>query len=216
MIKVLIVDDMKILRECLKLALESERKFEVVGCAGNGHEAIEFSVTYNPDVILMDLNMPICSGQEAIKAIKAVNKKVKILVLSSDDNGKSMKTAFRNGADGYVLKDIGSDELYQAIISAYNGRKYITLSAFSCGADLEIIGAEGDEIECPDYHIKLTSRERDVLSLIVEGMTNEEIAETLAISAGRARNIVTDLITKYMVNNRTQLAVIAVKNSLSK
>ena len=168
----------------MKLALEGKRNFEVVGCAGNGYEAIEVSQASNPDVILMDLNMPIYSGQEAIKAIKAVNKSVKILVLSSDDNAKSMKVAFENGADGYVLKDIGSEELYNVIINAYNGKKYVTPSAFNYSENLETIETKDDAIIAGNDRISLTPREKEVLSLVVEGMTNEEIANSLGIRRG--------------------------------
>ena len=209
MIRILIADDIKILRECLSIAIGNEPGFEVVGCAGDGKEAIELSLKSDPDVILMDLNMPVCTGYDAIREIKRQNPEIKILVLTVEDEEKNMADAFKCGADGYVMKDIGHKELTGAIMSAYNGVKYMNEGAFSIGSET----VRADEKRHGDIYLQVnfTAREKEVLSLVTEGMTNEEIAEVLGISAGRVRNIVADLIAKCMVKNRTQLAVIAIK-----
>jgi DNA-binding NarL/FixJ family response regulator len=124
MIKVLIVDDIKILRECLRLAIEKEDRFNVVGTAADGKEAVEMTARLEPDIILMDLYMPVYSGYAAIKDIKAMRSKAKILVLTVDGNEKNIAQAFKDGADGYILKDICPEELSQAMLYTYNGIEY--------------------------------------------------------------------------------------------
>ncbi len=208
MIKVLIVDDMVILRECLKLVIGQNSELEVVGCAGDGREAIDLCSKLKPDVILMDLNMPVYSGHDAILEIKKLNLDTKILVLSVDGDERNVATAFKNGADGYVLKDIVPEELFAVIKKAFAGEKYIREFAFYIKREWNpwtiSIGNEHK------FSIELTEREKEVLDLVIQGMTNEEIGEAIAMSAGRARNIVAELISKFMVKNRTQLAVMAV------
>jgi len=209
MIRVLIVDDMKLLRECLRLAIEQEDEFEVVGCAGDGREAVEMALRYNPDIILMDLNMPVYSGYEAIKDIKSLRNHIKILVLTVEGDKKNIAQAFLNGADGYVMKDICTEALSAAISNTYQGVPCIQDSAFNlCGG--EVASAEPRQYGSLDLKVNFTVREKEVLELVLEGLTNEQISDVLGISVGRARNIVTELISKCMVKNRTQLAVMAV------
>jgi DNA-binding NarL/FixJ family response regulator len=208
-IKVLIVDDIRILRECLSLAIEKQDEFEVVGCAADGKQAVEMTLRLNPDIVLMDLYMPVYSGCDAIRDIKAKRHKAKILVLTVDGNEKNIAQAFINGADGYILKDICPEELAEVMLSAYNGLDYIHESAFNIRSIR--LSADPPGTDNPNAQLRFTAREKEVLELVIEGMTNEEISEILGISVGRTRNIVTDLISKSMVKNRKQLAVIAVK-----
>lgn len=213
MIKVLIVDDMKILRECLRMVIEQEDEYEVVGCAADGKEAVEMSRKFVPDVILMDLNMPIYSGHDAIKDIKAFDDRIKILVLSVEGDEANITKAFQNGADGYVLKDIAPKELSVVMKKTFYGEKYVLENAFSVGT--EIIKINKNQFNESIYlKVEFTAREKEVMGLVMVGMTNDEIADSLGISAGRARNIVAELIAKCMVKNRTQLAVMAVKISM--
>ncbi|MDD3394341.1 MAG: response regulator transcription factor [Anaerotignum sp.] len=214
MIKVLIVDDMIILRECLKLVIGQDSGLEVVGCAGDGKEAVDLSLRLKPDVILMDLNMPVYSGHDAILDIKKLDSNVKILVLSVEGDERNVTKAFKNGADGYVLKDIVPEELFAVIKKASAGEKYIHEFAFYMGKE----GMPSAISVCTEhkFSVELTDREKEVLDLVVQGMTNEEIGEAIAMSAGRARNIVAELISKFMVKNRTQLAVMAVTIQMSR
>lgn len=213
MIKVLIVDDMKILRECLQMVIDQDAELEVIGGAGDGMEAVEQSLKHRPDVVLMDLKMPVYNGFQAIIDIKAYDPAIKILVLSTEENEKSIITAFTNGADGYVLKDIAPDELSKIIKKVFNGEKYVHESGFSVGLEM-IKGNQYNLSGSNCMRFDFTEREKEVLELVMEGLTNEEIAEGLGISTGRARNIVTDLISKCMVKNRTQLAVIIAKRKM--
>lgn len=212
MISILIVDDMKLLRETLKFIFEKDEEFNVIGTAENGIQAVEMYINLSPDIVLMDLNMPIYSGYEAIKDIKKINKNSKILVLTVEGDDKSIYQAFVNGADGYVLKDIGAKDLFEVIKNTYNGEKYAIDCAFYYGNE-QINGLSFDNVDRKESK-ELTSREREVLKLLITGLTNEEIAEILGISTGRTKNIVADLIAKCMVKNRTQLAVTAVKTDL--
>lgn len=211
-IKVLIVDDMVILRECLKLVIGQDTELEVVACAGDGREAVNMCLEFKPDVILMDLNMPVYSGHDAIVEIKKLNTDTKILVLSVDGDERNVATALKNGADGYVLKDILPEELFSVIKKAFAGEKYIHEFAFYIKRE-EV--STTFSTRYGQYSVELTEREKEVLDLVVQGMTNEEIGEAIGMSAGRARNIVAELISKFMVKNRTQLAVMAVTTQMS-
>lgn len=215
MVKVLIVDDMRIARDCMKMAIESNSNFEVVGCACNGLEAIEMCEKYNPDIILMDIIMPKLNGIDAIIRIKNQNKKVKILVLSSVGDEENIINSIKNGADGYVLKDIGIEELILAIESINKGLSFIHKNAYSIIIMNSSQNSNKIDIEKQQkinrIFDELTNRERSVFKLLAEGMSNEEMAVTLDISEGRVRNVVSSLISKFMFESRTQLAVTAVK-----
>ncbi|MGE5628748.1 MAG: response regulator [Solirubrobacterales bacterium] len=211
MVKVLIVDDMIILSECLRIAINQDPELDVVGCAADGKKAVEMSIELQPDIILMDLNMPVYSGNDAIIDIKRIKPEVKIIVLSVDVSERSITNAFINGADGYVLKNIAPKELIVTIKKAVAGERYIQDSAFHINRE----SASLIESNLP-VKVEITDREMEVLELVMQGMTNDEIADYVGISTGRARNIVTNLITKYMVKNRTQLAVMAATLKLCK
>lgn len=217
MIKILIVDDMRIVRECIKMIIEKNSDFKVVGCACNGIEAIEMCQKYKPDVILMDVIMPELNGIDAMVRIKEQDKKVKILILSSIGDEDNVIKSIKNGADGYVLKDIGVEELILAIECINKGLSFVHKNAYSisllnspnAGESNKLNSEKQEKIN--EIYNELTNREKSVLELVAEGMANEEIASTLRISEGRARNVVSSLISKFMLSNRTQLAITAVK-----
>lgn len=198
MIKILIADDIQILRDCLKLTIEKDKDFFVVGCASNGKEAVEMAVKTCPHIVLMDLNMPQYSGYEAIKEIKKIDENIKIIVLTVEEDETSVAEAIENGADDYLFKNIAYEDL-SFILRDVNKKRY------------KEINIEDIYSNCKKYRvnskIQFTQREREVLKLVVKGLTNEEIARILDISVGRARNIVAELMNKSMVKNRTQLAI---------
>lgn len=212
MIKILIVDDMRIMRECIKIIIEKDGDFEVVGCACNGLEAIEMLKKYKPDIILMDLIMPELNGIDTIIKIREENKKVKILVLSLRGNEANIINSIKNGADGYVLKDIGVEELILAIKCINKGLSFVHKNAYNFNNTNESNKIDsGKQQRMNNIYNELTNREKSVLELVSEGRSNEEIATVLNVSEGRVRNVVSSLISKFMLNNRTQLAVTAVK-----
>ena len=198
MIKILIADDMKILRDCLKLTIEKDKEFFVVGCASNGKEAVEMVMKTSPHIVLMDLNMPEYSGYDAIKEIKKMDESIKIVVLTVEDDESNVVEALENGADDYIFKNIAYEDL-SFILREINGNRTTRL-------ELEDIYKSGSNYRL-NSKIKFTQREKEVLKLVIQGMTNEEIARILDISVGRARNIVADMMNKSMVKNRTQLAI---------
>lgn len=206
MIKVLIVDDMELLRDSFKMIIETDDELSVIGTSSNGMEALHMYVDLNPDIVLMDLNMPVYSGFDSIKDIKNINKDSKILVLTVEDEESSIYKAFSYGADGYIFKSIGGKDLLEIIKKTYSGEKFIMEKAF-CFADIEV------EYAVQNMGGELTQREKEVFKLVSLGLTNEQIASRLGISSGRIKNVVADLISKFMVQNRTQLAIIAIKNS---
>ena len=215
MIKILIADDMKIIRDCIKIIIEKNSDFEVIGCACNGLEAIEMCEKYKPDIILMDIMMPELNGIDAIIKIKKENKNVKILVLSSVGDEDNIIKSIKNGADGYVLKDIGVEELILAIQCINKGLSFVHKNAYSFNmlnntCESRKINYEKQQTTHNIYS-ELTNREKSVLELVAEGMSNEEISTVLNISEGRIRNVVSSLISKFMLNNRTQLAITAIK-----
>lgn len=211
-IKILIVDDIRIIRECIKVAIEKNSDFEVVGCTCNGVEAIEMCKKYKPDIILMDIIMPELNGIETIIKIRGENKKVKILVLSLRGGEDNIINSIKNGADGYVPKDIGVEELILAIKCINKGLRFVHTNVYNVNIlnNTNKIDLEKKQMINSIYN-ELTKREKSVLELVVEGRSNEEIATVLNISEGRVRNVVSILISKFMLNNRTQLAVTAVK-----
>lgn len=217
MIRILIVDDMRIVRECIKMIIEKNSDFQVVGCACNGIEAIEMCEKYKPDVILMDIIMPELNGIDAIIKIKEQNQKVKILVLSSIGDEANVIKSIKNGADGYVLKDIGVEELILAIECINKGLSFVHKNVYSISLLNNVNAGESNKINSEEQqkvnniYNELTNREKSVFELVAEGMANEEIASTLGISEGRVRNVVSSLISKFMLSSRTQLAITAVK-----
>lgn len=216
--RVLIVDDIKILRDCLKIVIERNSDFKVIGCAGDGIEAYEMAVKHKPDVILMDIMMPKGDGIEATRMIKNQLNDTKILILTTLGDEENVMKAMKCGADGYVLKEINGDELILAINSVKSGLRFIHKNAYSIETKTQFIKDKKSDNEIKDYKdrgsVQLTSRECDVVRLVAQGLTNEEISNSLNISVGRVRNIVTETISKLMLKNRTQLAIYAVKNLL--
>ena len=215
MVKILIVDDMIVARECMKMIIEKNSDFDVVGCACNGLEAIEMCEKYKPDIILMDDIMPKLNGIEAIIKIKEKNKKVKILVLSSIGDEDNIINSIKNGADGYALKNIEVEELILAIKCINKGLSFVHKNVYSINmsnnmGEYSKIKSEKEQ-NTKNIYNELTNREKSVLELVAEGMSNEEIALVLKISEGRVRNVVSSLISKFMLNSRTQLAITAVK-----
>lgn len=214
--KILLADDIKLLCDCLKIAIERNSDFEVVSCVSNGIDAYEMAKKEKPDVVLMDIMMPKCDGIEATKKIKKELSEVKILILTTLGDEENVMKAMEAGADGYVLKDISGDELISAINSVKMGLNFIHKNAYSIGKTQQNkennMEASESEKLLKNISLKITNREHQVIELIAEGLTNEEISNILGISVGRVRNIVTELIAKLMLKNRTQLAIYAVKN----
>ena len=210
-VRVLICDDQEEVREGLRAILGSVPGLEVVGVVANGAEAVEAVGKLTPDVVLMDLNMPIKNGVQATREIAIGHPDVKVLVLTTYDAEEWVVDAIRAGAGGYMLKDAPRDQLVAAIRGTAAGRTHVDPGV---AGDLFAMVATTDSGPTTTVGDNLTERERDVLRLVGQGMSNAEIAERLFLSEGTVRNYVSAVLAKLQVADRTQAAVLAVKHGL--
>lgn len=209
-IKILIADDHSMVREGLKQLIELEDDIEVVGQAGNGLEAIDKIKECNPDILLLDINMPKMNGLEVIQYMSDNNIATKTILLTIHNEVEYLYKAFEIGVQGYVLKDSESDVLIKAIRTIYDGESYIQPNMASLLFKRMNSSREKDQLGVN----KLTKREIQVLKLITEGMLNKEIAHNLCISEKTVKNHVSNIFKKINVSDRTQAAVYAIKNNL--
>lgn len=203
-IRVLIVDDHGIVREGLKMYLAADGDLEVVGEASNGAEAVEECRHLQPDVVLMDLVMPVMDGAAATARIKEQWPTVQVIALTSFAADDLVQRALDAGAISYLLKDTRPDALRPAVRDAYAGRGTIDSKALQA-----VIRRQND------VGGDLTKREREVLKLIVQGLTNEEIGERLFLSQSTVRLHVSNVLMKLNAPNRTSAAVMAVERRLA-
>ena len=205
LIRVLIADDHYVVRQGLAALLAPRNGMEVVGEAANGREAVELARTLQPDVILMDMIMPEMNGPEAIALIKRENPKARILVLTSFGEAKQISAAIQAGALGYLLKDSSPDDLLHAIRSVYRGNLVLPQDLALALMQPRPAAAALDQ---------LTERETDVLKLLAQGQSNQEIARNLSISATTVRSHVSMILMKLDVSNRTQAVLVAQERHL--
>ena len=209
--RVLICDDQDIVRDGLELLLKLESDIEVVGIATDGAEAVEMVEKEKPDLVLMDLKMPVMNGVDATREIKAKWPSVKVLVLTTYGTDEWVFDAIRAGASGYLLKDAPREGVLSAIRGTVEGKTYV---------DPSIAGKLLNEVSSvkkkPATLItsKLTEREVEVLTLVARGLSNGDIAKKLFLSEGTVRNHVSSIVAKLGVSDRTQAALIAVQHGL--
>jgi DNA-binding NarL/FixJ family response regulator len=211
-IKILIVDDQIILRESLKFVIEQAHDIEIVGCAGDGNEALKLCELCSPDLVLMDIVMPVCDGVEGTRLIKAKYPQIKVIILTTFDDDQNITKAMQNGADGYILKDLEPPELITVIKNTVKGLRVIHQNVFE--TMVKQFNTTANETTDAKLNINLTEKEISIIKLVVKGKGNREIAETIGLSEGRVKNIITEILSKLELEDRTQLAVFAVKNKL--
>jgi NarL family two-component system response regulator LiaR len=205
-IRVLIVDDHPMVRKGLSLFLRAFDDLELAGEAENGADAIQRCGELMPDVVLMDLVMPDMDGIDAIRNICQKRPQVKVIALTSFKEGTRIKNALEAGAIGYLTKDISAEELAWAIRSANSGRA--TLSADATQALVQ------DTQQPPAPGSDLTEREREVLALLVEGLTNSQIAGKLGVSPSTIKSHVSNILSKLGVSSRTEAVTLAFRHNL--
>ena len=204
-IRILIVDDHSVVRQGLRMFLSLDPELEVTGEASNGQEAIEMVKLLNPDVVLMDLLMPVMDGITATEIIRSNHKETEVIALTSVLEDASVVNAVRAGAIGYLLKDTQADELCRAIKAAAAGQ--VQLSPRAAERLMR-------EIRAPESPEKLTERETDVLRLLATGKANKEIAVEMHISETTVKTHVSNILMKLGVPSRTQAALYAVRIGL--
>ncbi|WP_352420714.1 response regulator transcription factor [Proteiniborus sp.] len=207
MIKVLIVDDQSLIREGLNMMLSLYSNISIVGEATSGKDAIEFLKEKEVDLILMDIRMPIMDGVEATKVIKEKYSQTKVLILTTFNEDEYIIQGLKNGADGYLLKDISSEELVKAIQTVYEGNILLQPDVAKKIVNSMEENATNKNIK-RDSLKELTRREKEIALLIGEGKSNKEIAETLFITEGTVKNHITKILDKLDLRDRTQLALI--------
>jgi DNA-binding NarL/FixJ family response regulator len=209
--KIIICDDQDIVRDGLELLLKLEADIEIVGIATDGAEAVEMAIREKPDLVLMDLKMPVMNGVDATREIRAKCPSVKVLVLTTYGTDEWVFDAIRAGASGYLLKDAPREGVLSAIRGTVEGKTYVDPSIAG-----KILGEVSGTKKKPATLItsKLSEREAEVLSLLAKGLSNEDIAKQLFLSEGTVRNHVSSVVAKLGVTDRTQAALIAVQHGL--
>lgn len=210
-IRVLVVDDQRLMRAGIVSLLEIQDGIEVVGQAANGEEAIELSLALQPDVVLMDVRMPVMDGIAATEQICRQHPDCHVLMLTTFDDEEYIVDALQVGASGYLLKNIPANDLAQAIQAVHRGIYQLDSAVAS-----KIVGALNTRKDntSSTSNIDLTAREVDVLRLIAEGATNKEIAEKLFISEGTVKNHISNMLNRLGLRDRTQAAIYARENGL--
>jgi DNA-binding NarL/FixJ family response regulator len=208
-IRLLLVDDQMIIRQGLKSLLEAKPDLEVIGEAENGQQAIAQVEALHPDVVLMDVRMPVMDGVAATRRICQQFSHTKVLVLTTFDDDDYVSQAIRAGAQGYLLKDTHSDDLAAAIRAVYKGYTQMGpgLLEKAIAPPPPLLPTHPDHL--PAELAGLTAREREVLCLIVAGASNREIAESLFISERTVKNHMTRILSQLNVRDRTQAAMLA-------
>ncbi|MCI8772568.1 MAG: response regulator transcription factor [Lachnospiraceae bacterium] len=210
-IKVMIADDHNLMREGIKQLLELDGNIKVIAEAGDGVECLEKLKEYNPDILLLDINMPEKNGIEVLKTLKEDKLDVKVLMLTLHNEVEYLVKSVDNGVDGYIMKDSESAELKKAIFMVLSGKTYIQPSLIpELNFHLANRDVEKDKIDF------LTKRELEVLIQVANGMSNKEIALNLDISERTVKNHISNIFKKIDVSDRTQAAVFAIKNNIIK
>lgn len=199
-IRVIIADDQSLIVEGISIIIGSQPDIEVVATAGNGARAVELVEVYKPDIVLMDIRMPEMNGIEALKEIKARFPKTIVLMLTTFDPDEYILGAFRNGADGYLLKDTSGDKLAMAIRDADAGN--ITIPASIAARIIAQIPKENRKNSLSDYN--LTQREAEIAELICKGYRNDQLSREFGISMGTVKNYISSLYSKLEVTRRQE------------
>ena len=209
--RVFIVDDHEVVRLGLKALLEHHPQFEVVGEAGNARDAIEQIEEIQPDAVLMDIRLPGMSGIEACEEITRRFGNIRVIMLTSYADDEMLFSAIRAGASGYVLKQIGGEDLVRALEAV--GRGEASLDPAVTQRVFQEVRRVGKEEESQAF-ANLSQQEKHVLRLVSEGKTNREIAKALFLGEGTVRNYVSSILAKLGVSNRAEAAAYAVEHSL--
>jgi DNA-binding NarL/FixJ family response regulator len=212
-IRVLVADDQRVVREGLGTLLSLLHGVEVVGTAADGDEAIALAIQLRPDVVLMDLRMPRCDGVEATRRLRELDASIKVLVLTTYADDRSVIDALRAGARGYLTKDVGPGEIRESLERVTRGQAAIDPAVQQHLVNAITSGAPGTDP--PKFPGGLTAREAEVLSLIARGLSNAEIASQLVVSETTVKSHINHLFAKTGVRDRAQAVTYAYQHGLT-
>lgn len=210
MTNVIIVDDQAMVREGLRMILSLHEEIKIIGEAANGEELLALLSEKQPDVVLMDIRMPVMDGIETLKVVKASNPTVKVIILTTFNEDEYIFNGLKHGADGYVLKDSNSKEIIRAIEAACEG-KMLLHSDVSSKISKVLHAMEQLANESPSIKDQvddvLTPREIEVVELVMEGKSNKQIASRLFLTEGTVKNYISRILDKLDLHNRTELVL---------
>lgn len=218
MIKLIIADDQTLIREGISSMLNLEEDMEVLATGANGEEALKLYKSYKPDLILMDIRMPVLDGIEAVKRIRELDNSTKIIMLTTFDDEEYINQSITAGANGYLLKDTPIEDLSQSIRLAIKGIYQLgpgiteKLIKNSNKESTHIISND-EKSEFLELFKHMTSREVEIFKLLSEGLTNGEIAHELALSSGTVKNYISSILSTFDLKDRTQAALLALRYS---
>jgi DNA-binding NarL/FixJ family response regulator len=222
LVKVMVVDDQQLMRDGIASLLSIQEGIEIVGTASDGQEAIKQALALQPDVILMDVRMPVMNGITATEKIRQQLPSCQVLMLTTFDDEEEIVKALIAGATGYLLKDIPAQDLANAVRLAHKGIYQIEPSIAgklvgvlsNIGLSTSATGSTATSAQDIANQFDLTEREIDVLRLIATGATNKEIARELVISEGTVKNHVSNILSRLALRDRTQAAIFAREHNL--
>lgn len=200
-INIIVADDDMLITESMKIIFSLDDRFNLLGTASNGKEAIKLCDNNSVDVALLDVRMPVLNGVDATKHIVSKTN-TKVLILTTFEEDDYIREAFKNGATGYLLKNNPPSQIMSAIISVYNGHSVLQDSVMN-----KLTLTDNNEFKLKD----LTDREKEVVEAISKGLTNKEIAKNLYISEGTVKNHITSILSKLELKHRTQIAIYYLK-----
>lgn len=217
-IRILIADDHQLLRQGIRIFLTLEPDFEIVGEAADGEEAVALAKALQPDILLLDINMPKLTGIEAAARLKVECPSVRVLALTIHDDENYMMKMIQNGAAGYLLKDIEPSVMVQAIRKVHAGESYVEPSLTKKLFQGITSNEKSKQAELRQTEIaaseRLSAREVEVIQLVGRGMSNAEIARELFLSEKTVKNHLTNIFRKIQVTDRTQAVLYAIKNKI--
>ncbi len=217
-IKILIADDHALLRQGIKRVLNFEEDLEVVGEAEDGQETLARTLVLQPDILLLDLNMPGLSGLEVTRQLQAAKSRTKIIVLTIHDSDNYVLELLKNGALGYLLKDVEPTMLIKAIHVVNEGNAFVypklAERIFGGLSESDDVNEKAREMWRESRSERLTAREMDVLSCIAKGFSNQDIAQALFVSEKTVKNHLTNIFRKLNVNDRTQALIYVLKHKI--
>jgi two-component system response regulator NreC len=212
-IEVILVDDHSIVRQGIRSVIAHDPGIKVVGEAGDGKEAVQLAIDKSPDIVIMDITLPLLNGLEASHQILKQNKKIKILILSMHDNRAFIENALGSGVRGYILKDYATDEIVRAIREVYEGRYFLS-SKISSFVVQDYVDKKKKKMQLRSISI-LTDREREILQLVAEGLNNKEIAKRLKLALKTVLVHRNNIMRKLDIHNQAQLIRFALKEGIS-